>query len=404
MGGDPSLQQFEAEALAFLSKRARPRHPAGGFVWGEGSDAVPLFDEPDPETEQESLEASRSWRREVYDAGYGWISGPPEHGGRGLPKRYERAWHNVERRFDTPSAAPFNIGLGMVGPTILAHGTEALKAASLRGLYRADLIGCQLFSEPGAGSDLAAVGTRATAVGATWRMDGQKVWTSGAHYSDIGLLLARTAPGPRYQNLTAFIVDMRVPGVEVRPLRQMTGGAAFNEVFFDGAVVPDDHRLGEVGGGWKVAITTLMNERAAVGSAGTGGSGILSSARLIAMARELGVANDPIARQELADVYIRLAVARTTRLRADARRRAGQPPGPEMSIGKLALTDNLARVAALVTRWLGPRLAADSGEWGTYAWAELVLGLPGLRLGGGTDEIQRNIVAERVLGLPKGPR
>jgi alkylation response protein AidB-like acyl-CoA dehydrogenase len=398
----PDLNSFRAEALSFLDLNAvRRSSDARDFVWGAGSDTVSLFEEPDADADAATLAAARAWRRACYDAGFGWITGPPEYGGRGLSAAHERAWHELERRFITPSPTAFNIGLGMVAPTILAHGNEPTRSRYLRSLYRADIVGCQLFSEPGAGSDLASVATRAERDGEEWIIEGQKVWTSGAHYSDIGLLLARSAPEPRYGNLTAFVVDMHAPGVDVRPLRQMTGGAAFNEVFLTGVRVPDTHRLGEPGEGWRVALTTLMNERAAVGRSGTGGAGILSTARLVAMARHFGLTDDPLARQELADVYIRLAVARYTRLRAEGRRRAGQPPGPEMSMGKVALTDNLAAVARLVTHWVGPRLTADSGEWGTYAWAAFILGIPGMRLGGGTDEIQRNIVAERVLGLPR---
>ncbi|MGH9037215.1 MAG: acyl-CoA dehydrogenase family protein, partial [Acidimicrobiia bacterium] len=286
----------------------------------------------------------------------------------------------------------------------LTHGTETTRKAYLAALHRGDVIGCQLFSEPGAGSDLASVSTRAVRDGDEWAVDGQKVWTSGAHYSDIGLLLTRTAPEPRHRNLTAFVVDMRAPGVEVRPLRQMTGGAAFNEVFLSRVRIPDDHRLGEVDAGWSVAITTLMHERKSVGGGGGGGAGILSMARLVATARHAGLDRDPVTRQELASVYTGLAVFRYSNLRAEARLRAGLAPGPEGSTGKLAHTRNLAAVAALMTRLLGPALAADSGQWGTWAWSEFVLGVPGMRLGGGTDEIQRNILAERVLGLPKEPR
>jgi alkylation response protein AidB-like acyl-CoA dehydrogenase len=182
----------------------------------------------------------------------------------------------------------------------------------------------------------------------------------------------------------------------------MTGGAAFNEVFFDEVRIPDSHRLGDVDGGWTVALTTLMNERASIGGGG-GGAGTMSMARLLGLARFLEVDDDPIVRQGLADIYIRGAVARYTNLRASAKIRAGQLPGPEMSIGKLALTENLTRTSQLLGEMLGPRLAADSGEWGTYAWSEFVLGTPGMRIAGGSDEVMRNIVGERVLGLPKEP-
>jgi len=189
----------------------------------------------------------------------------------------------------------------------------------------------------------------------------------------------------------------------VRPLRQMTGGASFNEVFFADVRVPDDHRLGDVNEGWTVALTTLMNERAAIGGGG-GGAGIVGTQRLIELAREMGRANDPLVRQALADIYANGAIARYTNLRAMAKIKAGQLPGPEMSMGKLSLTNNLRRISNYVSLVLGPRLVADSGEWGTFAWSEFVLGQPGMSIAGGTDEILTNIVGERVLGLPKGPR
>jgi alkylation response protein AidB-like acyl-CoA dehydrogenase len=399
----PDLGAWKEQILAFLEAHAERRvHQQGGFRWGVGSDRVALFSEPDRAEEAQVIAAARAWRRTVFDAGFGWITGPSEYGGRGLPATHQRAYQEAERRFATPPQDPFMISLGMVAPTILTHGLEHIRHRYLPSLYRGDLIGCQLFSEPEAGSDLSSITTRAKRDGDHWVVDGQKVWTSGAHYSDIGLLLARTSPQPRHRNLTAFVVDMAAPGVEVRPLRQMTGGAAFNEVFLTEVIVPDDHRLGEVDGGWTVALTTLMHERNSVGGAG-GGAGILATARLVETARRFGLDRDPLTRQKLASVYTRLAVARYTRLRSEARRRAGMPPGPEGSIAKLAHTQNLSAVADLMSGMLGPFLIADTGRWGTSAWSEFVLGIPGFRLGGGTDEIQRNILAERVLGLPKDP-
>jgi alkylation response protein AidB-like acyl-CoA dehydrogenase len=200
-----------------------------------------------------------------------------------------------------------------------------------------------------------------------------------------------------------FVVDMHAPGVDVRPLRQMTGGASFNEVFFDEVRVPDTHRLGDVDEGWTVALTTLMNERAAIGGGGAG-VGTFSFTRFVEMARHVGVDEDPIVRQRLADIFVRTNVARYTNLRAMAKIRAGQLPGPEMSIAKLALTQNMRLIADTLGTILGPKLVADTGEWGTYAWHEFVLGIPGMRIAGGTDEIMRNIVGERVLGLPKDPQ
>jgi acyl-CoA dehydrogenase len=291
----------------------------------------------------------------------------------------------------------------MVAPTILAHAIPEVKERYLRSLYRGDLVACQLFSEPAAGSDLAGIQTRATRDGDEWVISGQKVWTSGAQQSDLGEIITRTSVDkPKHKGLTMLLVDMKAPGVTVRRLRQMTGGASFNEVFFDEVRVHDSHRLGDVDEGWTVALTTLMNERAAIG--GGLGNRATGLTRFVELARYLGQQDDPLVRQQLADSYVRLQVARFTNQRAMAKIRAGQLPGPEMSIAKLSMTQNFQRLTDMLSGMLGPRITADTGEWGTYAWGELVLGLPGMRVAGGTDEVMRNIVGERVLGLPKEPR
>jgi len=296
------------------------------------------------------------------------------------------------------------VGNSLTLPTVLAHGTPEQVERYVPGILNGSEGWCQLFSEPGAGSDLAGLQTRAERDGDEWIVNGQKVWTSGAQYSDIGEIITRTSPDkPKHKGLSMFLVDMHAPGVEVRPLRQMTGGASFNEVFFEEVRVHDSHRLGDVDEGWTVALTTLMNERAAIGGGGAG-VGSMSMTRFIEMARHFGLSQDPLIRQGLAEAYIRTSVAKYTNMRAMAKIRAGQLPGPEMSIGKLALTQNMMRVGQLVGEILGPRLVADSGEWGTYAFSEMVLGTPGMRVAGGTDEVMRNIVGERVLGLPKEPR
>jgi alkylation response protein AidB-like acyl-CoA dehydrogenase len=288
-----------------------------------------------------------------------------------------------------------------VAPTILAHATEPVKEMYLPRMYRGDIVACQLFSEPGAGSDLAGIQTRATRDGDEWIVTGQKVWTSGAHLSDIGEIVCRTDPdAPKHKGITAFVVDMHAPGVEARPLRQMTGGASFNEVFFNEVRIPDSHRLGDVNGGWTVALTTLMNERAAIGGGSMAGSGG-GTDRLIELARHEGRDNDPLIRQQLAEIFIAGRVANYTNLRAMAKIAQGALPGPEMSIAKLSLTANMRRTSDLLSSVLGPKLVCDSGEWGTYAWSRYVLGVPGMRIAGGTDEVLRNIVAERVLGMPK---
>jgi len=395
--------EFRAEAIEFLDGHASRRGEAKEFVWGEGSDNVSILEEKTAEQEAAEMRAAKEWKATEFDAGFGWITGPEEYGGRALPTAYERAYREIASRYALASTGQFGIGLGMVAPTILAHAIPEVKERYLRSLYRGDVVACQLFSEPVAGSDLAGIQTRAERDGDEWVVSGQKVWTSGAQFSDIGEIITRTNPDkPKHQGLTMFVVDMHAPGVEIRPLRQMTGGASFNEVFFDEVRIPDSHRLGDVDGGWSVALTTLMNERAAIGGGGAG-VGIVSFARLAAMAKHFGRADDPVTRQALADVYVRQQVHRLTSLRGMARIRAGQLPGPEMSIGKLALTTNMTRIGDLLTSVLGPLLVADSGEWGTYAWTELVLGVPGMRVAGGTDEIMRNIIGERVLGLPKDP-
>src|SRR5919106_2177740 len=265
-----SLDAFSSEAKAFLDANAEPR-PEEKFAWGEGSDRVGLLEEKTPEQAAADLAAAKDWKAREFDAGFGWISGPGEYGGRALPKEYDRTYAAVRSEYKIPSQEPFIIGLGMVAPTILAHAIPDVKERYLRALYRGDIVGCQLFSEPVAGSDLAGIQTRAVRDGDEWVLTGQKVWTSGAQYSDIGEIITRTSPDkPKHKGLTMFLVDMKAPGVDVRPLRQMTGGASFNEVFFDDVRVPDSHRLGDVDEGWTVALTTLMNERAAIGGGGAG--------------------------------------------------------------------------------------------------------------------------------------
>jgi alkylation response protein AidB-like acyl-CoA dehydrogenase len=393
-------EEFLQEATRFLGANASPR-VAIKSGWGEGSDEVAILEEKDRAQELEELEAARKWAKTRFEAGFGWITGPPALGGRGLPRSYQRLYDGLETRFDIAPQTVYGIGLGMVAPTILAHATEPVKEMYLPRMYRGDIVACQLFSEPGAGSDLAGIQTRATRDGDEWIVTGQKVWTSGAHLSDIGEIVCRTDPdAPKHKGITAFVVDMHAPGVEARPLRQMTGGASFNEVFFNEVRIPDSHRLGDVNGGWTVALTTLMNERAAIGGGSMAGSGG-GTDRLIELARHEGRNNDPLIRQQLAEIFIAGRVANYTNLRAMAKIAQGALPGPEMSIAKLSLTANMRRTSDFLSSVLGPKLVCDSGEWGTYAWSRYVLGVPGMRIAGGTDEVLRNIVAERVLGMPK---
>ena len=366
---DISLDDFTTGATEFLRANAEKRGDAR-FVWGEGSDRVGMLDEKTPEQERAELASAKAWKAKEFDAGFGWITGPAEYGGAALAKEYDRAYRELVGHYEIPSQSPFGIGLGMVAPTILAHAIPEVREKYLRAMWRGDVVGCQLFSEPVAGSDLAGIQTKAVRDGDEWILTGQKVWTSGAQYSDIGEIITKTSPDkPKHKSLSMFVVDMHAPGVEVRPLRQMTGGASFNEVFFEEVRVHDSHRLGDVDEGWTVALTTLMNERASIGGGGAG-IGSMSLTRFLEMAKHFGVDRDPMVRQGLADAFIRMAVARYTNLRAMEKIRAGQLPGPEMSIAKLALTQNMQRINQLVGEMLGPRLIADTGEWGTFAFVE----------------------------------
>ena len=400
MTSQMSVEDFASKARVFLEANAERKEVKKKFTWGEGTDNVSMFEERSRDAEMEVLRKAKEWQAKRFDNGFGWITGPTEYGGAGLSNAHERAYNQVEREYRTAPLGVFQIGLGMVAPTILAHASDVAKEKYIRAMWRADIVGCQLFSEPGAGSDLASVQAKAERDGDEWLITGQKVWTSGAQFSDIGEIICRTDPSlPKHKGLTGFIVDMRAPGVEIRPLRQMTGGASFNEVFFNEVRVRDDHRLGEVNNGWNVALTTLMNERASIGAADSGENNIHT--RLVAMIRHYELDQDPIVRDMLADLYINSRVAGFTSQRATDKMRAGQLPGPEMSIGKMALVNNQKRLNDLVAHILGAKLVVDTGEWGTYAWSQLLLGAPGMRIAGGSDEVMRNIVGERVLGLPK---
>jgi alkylation response protein AidB-like acyl-CoA dehydrogenase len=368
------------------------------FVWGEGADT--FYREKDREQEAVTAEEAKAWRNKKFKAGFGWITGPKKFGGRELPAAYDRLYSQLEVQFRVADQSCFTIGLGMVAPTILAHASPAALDLYVKQMWSAEIIGCQLFSEPGAGSDLASLTMKAVKDGDEWILTGQKVWTSGAHYSDIGEVICRTDWDlPKHKGLTGFIVDMKAPGVDIRPLKQMTGGASFNEVFFNEVRVRDDHRLGDINNGWNVALTTLMNERAAIGSGNSGDNNLLT--RVIAMVKHYGLDTDPLIRVQLADIIMNYRIASMNSQRTAASAKAGKLPGPEGSVGKMVLVNNQARLVKFVSHVLGPKLIADSGEWGTYAWSNFVLGAPGLRIAGGSDEVMRNIVGERVLGLPK---
>ena len=399
-----TVRRLLAEARVFLDGHADRRPADAAFVWGKGSDAVSLFEEGTIEQQLATVAREQVWAAQRFDAGFGWIDGPPELGGRGLTRSHRQAYAELERQYDVPMGACLTIGTWMVAPAITRHGAPELQRTYLPGLHRGDVLACQLFSEPGAGSDLASLATRAVRDGDDWIVTGQKVWTSNAHVADVGMLLCRSDPdAPRHRGITCLLVDMHAAGVEVRPIRQMTGGSGFNEVFLTEVRVPDAHRLGDVGGGWSAALTTLGNERTA-GSSGLGlAAGPGPFARLVELVRRYGDPADATTRQRLAEIYAHERITTWTLDRGTAGLRAGQAPGPEMSIVKLRSARKHRAIADLVSGVLGARVVAETGEWGTFAWQQFVCGVPGARLGGGTDEVQRTIVGERVLGLPKEP-
>jgi alkylation response protein AidB-like acyl-CoA dehydrogenase len=404
-----SMDEFAAEVRAFLDASA-PRRPgpAQAVAWGEGADQIAYFSTDPPDVDRANAERARQWQRRRFDAGLGWITGPVEFGGRGLSTAHDLVYDAIEAAYDVPDTGVLAvIGLGMIGPTILAHAQPHVRQKYLPAMYAGDVIACQLFSEPGAGSDLASLATRAEQDEATgdWTLNGQKVWTSIAQHADIGMALCRTSPDkPKHKGITAFIVDMKAPGVDVRPLRQMTGGSDFNEVFLTDVRVADDHRLGNVDDGWRVALTTLMNERATVGGEGAGPAGrALSLPFLTALLRANGRENDGATRRQLAALHADMTATEYLNRQMARKMRAGQQPGPEASVSKLMYGQNLTRGTHFAAEVVGPKLTADTGEWGAFSWNELLLSTPALRILGGTEEIMKNILAERVLGLPKEP-
>lgn len=406
----PSLEDFTREAKAWLEANAEYR--SGGaedkeLVWGEGEFSVSVFHSLTFQEERALLDRAMAWTRTKAERGYHAITWPVEHGGLGLPREYARAFSKLESQFVTPTGhETHSVTVGLIAPTINMYGTPEQKADYVGRFLSTQDLCCQLFSEPGAGSDLASLACRAERDGDEWVLNGQKVWSSGAQFSKFGELIARSnVDVVKHKGMTAFIIPMDLPGIEIRPIKQMSGGSSFNEVFFNDVRIPDTMRLGPEGEGWKVALTTLGFERDHSGDGGGGGSRVGGSWRtLLATARAMGVTQHPVLRQDLAKAYTHFRIEGFVNRRAADMRRAGAPPGPEGSLGKLLWTEGMTYVSDVVSHILGMSLVADTGEWGTFAWGEHVLGAPGYRIAGGSDETQRNIIGERVLGLPGEPR
>jgi alkylation response protein AidB-like acyl-CoA dehydrogenase len=393
-----ALDEFAAAARQWLSAVAEPRSAA---QWGVGPDSVAVFENWTAEEERAETDRIRAYEQAKYDAGWGALTWPEEYGGRGLPMAFALAFRHEEDAFEVPRRTEmFSVTQQLVAPAIAQWGTPEQRERYVSAMLRTDLIACQLFSETEAGSDLAAVRTRAVERDGHWVLDGHKVWTSGALVADVGVAVTRTDPGAaKHAGLTVFLVPMDAPGVTVRPIRQMTGGSSFNEVYLDGVELSDDLRLGPVGQGWKVALTVLAAERL-----DSGNLGLANADHAVELARHVGRPLTELEKDRVADLVTRSFVQRLTGMRVAAAVVSGNDPGPEASVGKLLATDTMARTSEVVRMLLGPELASDGGRWGTWAWSEHVLGAPGYRIAGGTDEIQHNILAERVLGLPREPR
>jgi alkylation response protein AidB-like acyl-CoA dehydrogenase len=393
----PTPADIAAETHAFLAARV-PLLPARTPI-GVGNDDVVGVGLDRGESEKATIERAQQWQRELFDAGLAWIDGPTEFGGRGLTRAHVEVFNRVKAGYDVPSTTCFMVSHEIVAPTILLHGTPEQRAKYLPGIWRGDIICCQLFSEPEAGSDLASLRTTATRTEHGWTVNGQKVWSSFAHHARLGELLARTGtPDSRHRGITAFLLDMAEPGIDIRPLRQLTGNEHFNEVFLDDVKIGDDDRLGEVNQGWSIALTTLGSERSLLSDPY---SGIMLQPvdRLFSLAESVGAMGDPAIQDLLAECWAREQILRTTGARL--------VEGSEASSGsvvKLMMTADMEFYVDVASRLLGYRMIADTGAWGNYSWSQLLLGAPAHRIAGGSDEIQKNILAERTLGLPRGGR
>jgi alkylation response protein AidB-like acyl-CoA dehydrogenase len=348
-----------------------------------------------------SEDVSRDWSKKLYEAGYAGLTWPKEFGGAGAPYPHQAIFLEETARAETPEHIGL-IGLGMAGPTIIAHGTDGQKTRHLSRILSGEEVWCQGFSEPGSGSDLASLRTRAVLDGDQFIVNGQKVWSSFAHIADYCILLTRTDPDAlKHQGITYLLVDMHSPGVEVRGLRQITGDPEFNEIFFTDVAVPRENVLGEVDAGWKVAMTTLLHERGTLGFALTSRLEV-ATRKLIVLAKETGAADDPIIRDRLAQQWIELQALKFTNYRALTTLVKTGVPGPEGSIAKLHWSESNQRLTKLALEILGPmaQLDKEDGVWDGY-WQYEQLRSRGNTIEAGTSEILRNIISERVLGLPR---
>ncbi len=379
---------FRAEVVAFLEANAKRKSSRDDDA-GEGIDDT-------------LVARAKAWQGKKAAGGFAGITWPESWGGRGGNPMQQVIFNQEEAKFDLPRGV-FEIGLGMCVPTVMSYADADTAKAAVGPALRGETIWCQLFSEPAAGSDVAGIRTRAEADGSDWVINGQKIWTSGAHFSDFGLLLTRTDPAvPKHKGLSMFWLDMKSPGVEVRRIKQIAGTSNFNEVFFTDVRIPDSQRLGTVGDGWKVALTTLMHERLAVGTLGGP-----DFTEVLELARSMTVDGVPASsnaavRDRLADWYVQSKGLEYTKLRTLTALSRGQMPGPEASIFKVVSSVKLQEIAnfALDLMDSGGLVSDPALAPKRAAFQQALLYSPAGRIAGGTDEILKNIIAERVLGMP----
>ncbi len=388
---DPTEAAFRAEVRAWMDANAALRSEAQVQL----SPMASFRDDPD------SIADAKAWQARLASAGLTAIHWPAAHGGRGASLLEAMVLAEELHRYEVPSGL-FAIGIAMIGPTLIAHGTDAQKERYLGPMRRGEEIWCQLWSEPDAGSDLANLRTRAVRDGDEYVLDGQKVWTSGAHYCDLGLGIFRTNPDvPKHKGISCFVVDLRTPGITVRPLKQITGDAHFNEVFFDGARIPAANLVGDLDDGWRVARTTLMNERFAAGALDGAGPAFGALAQV---ARDAGRTADPVVIDRLARVHAAGRVTDLTNARVRTAIARTGIPGVEGSILKLAIANLGTEVANAGVDVLGAAGALTGpGAPDGGRWPDGLVGSFAMHIGGGTDQVQRNIIGEMVLGLPREP-
>ncbi len=386
----PDEAAFRAEARSWLADHAKLRS-------AETPPPVTLT-EAFSDEEIKHVRESKAWQATLYDGGWAGITWPMEYGGRGGTALESVIFAQEQARFDVPGSI-FAQGIGMAGPSLMAHGSDEQKERFLGPMLRGDEVWCQLFSEPGSGSDLASLATRAEPDGDQWIINGQKVWTSSAHFSDFGILLARTGDrSERHRGIGYFLVDMRTPGIEVRPIHQMSGGSHFCEVFLTDVMVPGANLVGPVNGGWSVAMTTLTSERTLIGSMGGD-----RFAKLLELAQATGAAQNPAVRQKLVRNYIGFELIKYLGWRQLTAMSKGVPAGPESSVAKLALSIQMGEMGEVIMAMQGAAGTLIDPDPHVQYLNSLFVGQWSSRFGGGTEQVQRNIIGERILGLPREP-